>query len=500
MKLNAGTAIVIGTPGRLIDHIKRGSLCLSQLKIFILDEADEMLKMGFIDEVKFILDRTPSDKQTSLFSATMPPEIEEVAARYLKPNQAIVKIRGEGRTSDKITQHYLLVPRRLKLNALISFLELQNAGIILIFVRTRRDTTLLADQLLLKGYQTEVLNGEMNQNLREAVIKRLREKRAQIVVATDIAARGLDIDGITLVVNFDLPQDCESYIHRIGRTGRASQYGQAISLVTPREWRFFSSLQSQLTKKITQITAPSPQEVLNGRVQALQHALKSQLNALSKLEISEMNGGPINGYDDSKGMHGKERNKTESHIQSTLNSLKSSRHLYQEIIHSLEHEGYDLNDILVAALKLSTRTRPLDPRTLPKALPSLNPETIATRQRPVISSEVGNSILQLNIGRSRGIRPKDVVGAIANEVSVDGRLIGAIRVENTRTLIEIPDDVIHRIKKHLEGRSICGVTAFFELWNGEPERMDSFAFKRRHNRPSRAKHYSDHNGRDRHSL
>ena len=267
-------SIIIGTPGRLIDHLQRGSLKLDQIKAVVIDEADEMLNLGFREEVEFILDLAHNRMQTLLFSATIPSEIHEIAATSLKTNHKKVVIEGQGRTSDFVKEGYILVKSSERFDLLRTFLELEVDGITLVFARTRRETTQIVDRLQEAGHQAEALSGELTQNLREAVVKRLKEKRLSIVVATDVAARGLDIDGINLVINYDVPLDSESYVHRVGRTGRAGKEGRAVLLVTPREIKALERLETFLERKLEPLIPPNKNEIMSSREKRLARELK----------------------------------------------------------------------------------------------------------------------------------------------------------------------------------------------------------------------------------
>ena len=457
-QLARGPAVVVGTPGRVIDHLERGSLSLAQVSFMALDEADEMLKMGFIDDVELILSRLPTPHQTALFSATMPPEVKAIADRHLSPERALVRMTGGGRTSDDVEQRFLAVPREGKVAALAALLELQTEGIRIIFARTRKDTSDLVDTLSPFGHRAEALNGEMNQNLREAVLRRLRDGSLNTLVATDVAARGLDIEGVSLVVNFDLPHDSEAYIHRIGRTGRAGQQGRAVTLVGNGDRRAFGYLQQGLSKAIPAMEPITPARLLEGRKAALKAAVAEQVAALAE----------------------------------------DARRLapYLEVAKELTEGGLPAEEVLAAALALSNTSRPLDRRRLPIHLDPEPPEAArhklkgreparpareqggnryadrfgARAERPerAQGSQQGSQQggaqptepmvkLQISAGAHQGVRPKDIVGAIANECGVEGRRIGAINIEARSAFVEVPREAAERVIDRLNGRKICGV-------------------------------------------
>jgi ATP-dependent RNA helicase DeaD len=462
-ELKTQPKIVIGTPGRIIDHLQRGTLNIESLRAIVLDEADEMLKMGFRDEVEWVIAQTPKQRQSILFSATMPHEIEEIAERHLNPNQMRVQIRGEGRGSDDVEQQYLLVRRDDKFEALAALLELESQGVALVFVRTRRESTQLVDRLQARGHALEALNGELNQNLRESVVRRLRSGRISAVIATDVAARGLDIDGISLVINHDLPQDVETYIHRIGRTGRAGKSGRAILLVTPRETRHLKRLEEQLTRTLTPITPPSPDLLLKSRAHNLQRQMEEELDTLAA-------------------------------------RLPKDLEHYQGLLDQLSERGASERDMILAALRLASQSKPLISSQLPPTLPQFDIEELQARRSRAIIAQDGCSIVLLRSGRDRGVRPKDIVGAIAHEAKIDGSLVGAIRIEYTRTLFELPNEHIETVIERLTNKTICGAPARFELWDGQPEETQNSGDSdyRQHNNSDRRDRYNSRNQRKRH--
>lgn len=426
-KLADNPIIVIGTPGRIIDHIQRGHLDLSQIQYMVLDEADEMLKMGFLQDVKLILDQTPDDKQSALFSATLPKEMKSIAKSYLKPNHKLVKVQESVKTSLDIDQSYILIQMRNKVELLSALIELEIEGSILIFTKTRRDTTYLADRLQARGHSAEALNGEMNQNLRETVLNRLRFGRLKVLIATDVAARGLDVNHISLVINYEIPHDKETYIHRIGRTGRAGKSGRSISLVTFREWSSLQSLQHRLNINIHKIEPPTPEEILQARSYKLTSELRDSLVVIKEKTKDDMSA-------------------------------------YHRVLDQVSNPNDDMKDLLLAALNLLTQKKTLDRNRLPKRLPCLDPPKPREARSSTILLKEGYTLIQLHEGKKRGIRPKDIVGAIANEAQVDGSLIGAIRIELTRTLIEVPENLAHHIIETLNGKSICGAHAFLSFY------------------------------------
>jgi ATP-dependent RNA helicase DeaD len=276
--LKRGSQVVVGTPGRLIDHLERGTLNLENLKTIVLDEADEMLKMGFIDDIESILQKMQPPYQMALFSATMPKAIEKIADRYLSKAQKI-HIQPKERTVNTIEQVYMCVKRENKLDALTRFLEIDNVTAGIIFVRTKTMCVELGEKLQARGYRVSALNGDMKQSMRERVIDQLKKGTLDFIVATDVAARGIDVQRVSHVINYDIPTDTESYIHRIGRTGRAGRTGKALLLVTPREQRLLNDIERAIHCEIKPVTPPTLQEISSKRSEALAEKV---LNIVSK--------------------------------------------------------------------------------------------------------------------------------------------------------------------------------------------------------------------------
>ena len=264
-KLRRGVHVVVGTPGRVMDHMRQGTLNVSQLETLVLDEADEMLRMGFIDDVQWVLEQLPSERQVVLFSATMPPEIKRICQQHLQ-NPAEIIIRTQKADASRIRQRHILLPHQQKLGALLRVLEAHGPGGVIIFARTKAVTVTVAEALEAEGITCSVLNGDVPQSLRERTIERLKQGRIDVLVATDVAARGLDVDRIGLVVNYDAPFDSEAYVHRIGRTGRAGRQGDAILFLSYRERRLLHSLERAVGSSIDAMDVPSDAEINQQRL------------------------------------------------------------------------------------------------------------------------------------------------------------------------------------------------------------------------------------------
>jgi ATP-dependent RNA helicase DeaD len=281
--LKRGLHVVVGTPGRVMDHLRRGSLSAAALKTVVLDEGDEMLRMGFIDDVEWILEQIPHAHQTALFSATLPLSIQKIAKRYLKDAKK-VQIKPQKNTVDTIEQSYIRVAKNQKLEVLTRFLEVEDIQAALVFTRTKNASAELAEKLQARGHAAAALNGDMSQSLREKVIERIKGGSLDIIVATDVAARGIDVDRITHVINYDIPYDEESYIHRIGRTGRAGRKGKALLFVTPREYRLLRDIERAIHQPIKQIEPPSLKEMSEKRNKQLAEKVLATVENRKKLK------------------------------------------------------------------------------------------------------------------------------------------------------------------------------------------------------------------------
>jgi ATP-dependent RNA helicase DeaD len=394
--LQRGAHVVVGTPGRLIDHLDRGTLDLAKVRMVVLDEADEMLKMGFIDEVERMLSLVPKPRQVALFSATMPEPIARIAQRHLA-NPERVEIEHHGIAAPDIEQRFLNVAEGQKLEVLTQMLELEEADAVLIFRRTKNGAAELAEKLGGRGFIAEAMHGDMKQAERESVIRRLRGGKIDIVVATDVAARGLDVELITHVVNYDIPNDVEAYVHRIGRTGRAGRSGVATLFITPRERRMMREIERFTGTQIKPMKMPSRADVAARRIAVFKETLRKELQ---------------NGDLD----------------------------LYVEVVTQLADEGpFDMADVAAAAARLAHGTR---------AVGAEPPAPVPVAARPAAAEEA-KVRLSMAVGKRDGIRPADVVGSIANEAGISGSEIGPIEIRDEITYVSIParhrDDVIAKL-------------------------------------------------------
>ena len=402
--LKRGVHVVVGTPGRVMDHIKKGTLKLGSLKALVLDEADEMLRMGFIDDVKWVMEKLPKERQIALFSATMPDVIRRVAEKFLN-DPKIVKIKTKTATAQTISQRYWLVSGVNKLDALTRILEVETFDALLIFVRTKTATVDLAEKLSARGFSAEAINGDIAQNQRERTIQQLKKGKIDILIATDVAARGLDVERISHVVNYDIPQDPESYVHRIGRTGRAGREGKAILFVAPRERRMLQTIERITRQPITPMQLPSAKIINEQRVTNFKQRISDTLNnqelgIFEELILSFQKEHEVDAF--------KIASALALMAQGTEPLLLSEKELSQGSF----KEGSK------AKISISVHADPL----------KNNPSIKMRRYR-------------LAVGHKDNIKPGNVLGAIANEAEISSEFIGAIQIFQDFTTIDLPDEM-----------------------------------------------------------
>jgi ATP-dependent RNA helicase DeaD len=411
-QLKRGVQVVVGTPGRLMDHMRKGTLKLGGLQAVVLDEADEMLRMGFIDEVKWILEQTPEKRQMALFSATMPNQVEQIARRYLN-DPAEISIKTRTATAETIRQRYWQVSGLHKLDALTRILEVESFDAILMFVRTKTATAELAEKLEARGYAAAAMNGDMAQQHREQTVERLKKGSLDILVATDVAARGLDVDRISHVINYDVPYDTEAYIHRIGRTGRAGRRGDAILFIAPRERRMLAAIEKATRQKIEQMMLPSTEVVNNKRIADFKQKITDTLS------LGE------------------------------LGFMQGLIEQYQQ-----EHDVPAI-EIAAALAKINIGDKPM--------LLGPDKNTGKARMKPLRSVEGGAERYRIEVGHVHGVKPGNIVGAIANESGLDGAHIGGIEIEAEYSLVDLPTGMPKDIFTDLKKVRICGQTMNISL-------------------------------------
>ena len=462
-QLRRGVHVIVGTPGRVMDHMRRGTLTLDGLKTLVLDEADEMLKMGFIDDVEWILEQSPPERQIALFSATLPDVIRKVAKRHLRdPKEA--KIEAKTATVEAIAQRYWPVTGTNKLDALTRILEVEDFDAMLIFVRTKIATEELAEKLEARGYSASALNGDMSQQLREKTVERLKKKSLDIVVATDVAARGLDVDRISHVVNYDIPYDTEAYIHRIGRTGRAGRTGHAILFVAPRERRMLAAIEKATRHRIREMRLPTREDIAERRVEQFKEML------MGVLEAQELSF--YRGFVDKLA---KDQELDLLDIASALTFLaQKERPLIPAERSEREHfdDGRDARKRVERsdrpAYEGEKRERPYREREREFREPPREGE-FRERREPREPREYDDSgtLYRLDVGRNDGVAPKDIVGAIANEAGIPGKSIGHIKLYDDFSTVSLPADLPPHTVKRMERIFIMGKPINLSLWTGE---------------------------------
>lgn len=439
--LKRGVHVVVGTPGRIMDHIKKGTLQLGKVTNMVLDEADEMLQMGFIDDVEWVLKHTPENRQISLFSATMPKEIHRIAKRYLK-DPAEVFIKQKTVTATNIEQKYWLVSGLHKLDAFLRILECEAFDAMLVFTRTKTATVDLADKLIAQGYSAAALNGDLAQNQRERIITQLKNKKLDIVVATDVAARGLDVARISHVINYDIPRDNESYVHRIGRTGRAGRSGVAILFVAPKERRMLKSIERTTKKDITPMVLPTTEQINQGRVARFEEKIK-QTHEAGYLEI------------------------------------------FSKMVQEIAAKGeLSALEIAAALAKLQQGNMPFFLSEKPMKVKPIRGEH---RNKP----QSGMQRFRLEVGKKHGVKPGNIIGCIANEANIDGQMIQNLSIEDNFSFVDLPNDIALSVFSELKKAWVSGQQLNISPLSSRPQstsrkpfanRRDSYKDKRKDGR------------------
>lgn len=430
--LRRGVHIIVGTPGRIMDHLDKGTLDLSELKYLVLDEADEMLKMGFAEDVETILADTPDDKQVALFSATMPATIRRMSQQYLHdPEEITVKTKTQ--TSANIAQRYLVVSYAQKVDALTRILEVENFEGMIVFVRTKNETETLAEKLRARGYEAAAINGDIAQAQRERTVNQLKSGKLDILVATDVAARGLDVERISHVVNFDIPTDSEPYVHRIGRTGRAGRTGDAISFVTPRERGLLARIEKATKQPITQMQLPSVDEVNETRLARFDDRITAALGQAER----------IDGFRDIIAHYVRNHDVPETDVAAALAVVaqgdsplllepEPERPVRERFDRDGDRGGRDRFD------RDDRRERGDRPERRPR--PGGKPMTT----------------YRIAVGKRQRVEPRQIVGALANEGGLQRDDFGAIQIRPDFSLVELPADLPAEVFDRLSGTRISG--------------------------------------------
>ncbi|MGX4677613.1 DEAD/DEAH box helicase [SAR92 clade bacterium H246] len=452
--LKRGVQVVVGTPGRMLDHLRRRSLDLSQIKGLILDEADEMLRMGFIDDVETILAQTPPECQRALFSATMPPTIRRVAEKYLGDAER-VNIEAKTKTVERIEQQYVTVKAHQKMDALTRVLEVESFDGMIIFVRTKSSTVDIAERLEARGFSSAALNGDLSQALRERTINRLKKGQIDVVVATDVAARGLDVERISHVINFDIPYDNESYVHRIGRTGRAGRDGKAILFITPKETRLLRSIEKSTRQTISPLTMPSNEQVSDQRIMQFTNQLVKTLEtprldkfrdlitkfaAENELDMADIAAALT--YENQK----------ERPLFPKLDNIVAPRENNRD-----RDNGRDRNrDRAEKRDRKDNRREDNRREERPKREPRVRDEG---------GEDVAMVTYRMEVGNNDGITPSNIVGAIANEADISSRYIGSIKLHDDYSTVDLPEGMPDELLNHLKKVRVCAKPMRISVYN-----------------------------------
>jgi len=436
---------VVGTPGRVMDHMRRKTLKLSNLQALVLDEADEMLRMGFIDDVQWILEQTPESRQIALFSATMPPVIRKIAQQHLnQPVQVTIKVKEQ--TAETIRQRYWMVSGRNKTDALTRILEAEAYDGVIVFVRTKTATEELANKLEARGYAAAALNGDIAQKQRESIVNRLKKGHVDIVVATDVAARGLDVQRISHVINYDIPHDTESYIHRIGRTGRAGREGDAILFVSPREKRMLYAIERATKKRIEQFQMPTAEVINDKRIAEFKERISETLASGEGLELfTEI----IEQY---RQEHDVPANEIAAALAKMVQGdkpllIKDQPQPRQE---RQRPDRSDRNPRFEAPEDKRRSTR--NPSRDQYSDDDIKPQRQSRGPKP----EQGMQRYRLEVGEEHGVKPGNIVGAIANELGLESEFIGRVQIHDDHTTVDLPEGMPKAIFNDLKQVQVCG--------------------------------------------
>ncbi len=431
--LRRGPQIIVGTPGRVMDHMRRGTLKLETLQAMVLDEADEMLKMGFIDDIEWILEHTPQTRQLALFSATMPEQIKRVANKYLQ-TPAQISIAASHTTVESIEQRFVQVSQHNKLEALVRVLEVENTEGIIIFVRTRNSCVELAEKLEARGYASSPLHGDMNQQARERAVEQLKRGKLDILIATDVAARGLDVERIGHVINYDIPYDTEAYVHRIGRTGRAGRTGMAILFVTHREMRMLRTIERATKSRISPMNVPSPETVAERRLSRLGEQVA---NSIQNESLDFMQGAVAQ-------LCQQLEVDTDILAAALLNLVQKERPLQLPPIQERQRDNRD------------ERNRERAPRERNRRDSRPTPTNLGQADTLKDHPDVKMCRYVIDVGRDHGVGVGNIVGAVANEANIDSRYIGQIQLFDQITSIDLPDGMPKDVLQHLKKVRVCG--------------------------------------------
>jgi len=490
--LDRGVHVIVGTPGRIMDHIRRGNIKLQELRTFILDEADEMLRMGFIEDVEWVLEKLPEKRQMALFSATMPRQIARIAERYLN-NPQIVKIEVKTRAADTIRQRFWPVTGRNKLDALTRILEAEEIDAMLIFVRTKTSTVEISDKLEARGYASAPLNGDIQQKQRERTVDQLKKGKLDIIVATDVAARGLDVARVSHVLNYDIPSDTEAYIHRIGRTGRAGRSGEAILFVAPREKRMKQTIERATGKSIDQMEMPSTDEINKQRIEKFKQRIHQTVENenLSFYESLVASYTADNAHHTPAQMAAALAHLLQGDVP-FLQPVSSNRSDRDRSRKSDRSSGHERSGRTERNRDDRSRERSADKErnSVKRSDADRHPAAKQEKQnhdKPKIPMER----FRIEVGQMHEVQASNIVGAIANEAGLESQFIGTVKIHDKYSTVELPEGMPKAIFKDLKKVWVCGQK--LQITKLKKER-DEFRGSRNESGDSRSHGKSGHKG------
>jgi len=459
-QLNRGAQVIVGTPGRVMDHMRRKTLSLDKLNALVLDEADEMLRMGFIDDVKWVLEQSPPDRQIALFSATMPREVKKVADQHLQ-NPVHIKIASKTATAANIAQRYWIVRGTNKLDAITRILESEDSDGVIVFVRTKNATVELSDRLAARGFRSEALNGDIPQANREKIIDRLRKAKLDILVATDVVARGLDVERISHVINYDVPHDTESYIHRIGRTGRAGRAGQAVLFIAPREKRMLHSIERATKQPITPMDLPTIADINRNRVERFKDKVVNTIASKDLDFFSQM----ITELQQEKELSSEQiAAATMFMAQGDASLVIDEEAVKREDRAARESRREQQRDDSRDRFSNRKSDRNSDRRKDARGdKPAPRVQATALIDFP----DVEMRRFRLDVGRRNQVKPGNIVGAIANEAELESKYIGEIEIREAYSTVDLPADMPKEVMSILKKARVAGRPLEISFYQGE---------------------------------
>ncbi len=452
--LQRGVHVIVGTPGRVMDHMRRGNIKLDKLKTLVLDEADEMLRMGFIDDVEWVLEQTPKQRQIALFSATMPAPIRKITQRYLR-NPAEINIKLKTTTAETIRQRYWPVTGTHKLDALTRILEAESFDAMLVFVRTKTATLEVAEKLEARGYRASALNGDIAQKNRERIITQLKAGKLDILVATDVAARGLDVDRISHVINYDIPHDTEAYVHRIGRTGRAGRQGDAILFVAPRENRMLQAIEKATRKQIELMELPSTDMVNNRRIEKFKQRIS---DTMAEEDLSLFKG-LIEQYQQEQQVDTLDiAAALAKQMQGSAPFLLSSKVVGKPAPEPGRRDSEAgrkprREQTRDASERAGKPRREQQQRNASESAGKPRREYSDPKEQAI---EKGMDRFRIEVGHQHKVKPGNIVGAIANEADIDSKYIGRINIFEEYSLVDLPENMPKELLRELKKVRVAG--------------------------------------------